>query len=89
MEVISPEVVKQCLGNKFENFYYVPSVGTRGGVLLAWDTLVVTLSRLHVTQNTITALVQQVEGPIWWITWVYGPQGNTEKVVFIAELGDV
>lgn len=37
MEVISDEVVRQCLGNKFENFFYVPATGTRGGILIAWD----------------------------------------------------
>ena len=37
LEVVTQEIVKHCLGNKFEKFYFVPAVGTRGGVLLAWD----------------------------------------------------
>lgn len=48
MEVITVEIVRHCLGNKFQNFFYLPAVGTRGGVLLAWDSLVVSLRRLNV-----------------------------------------
>lgn len=73
MEVISDEVVRQCLGNKFGNFFYVPVVGTRGGILLAWDPLVVSLSNRHITANTITALVSQEGAQMWWLTGVYGP----------------
>lgn len=59
MESISIDVVKHCLGNKFKQFYYVPAVGTRGGILIAWDSLVVSLSNRHTTANTLTALVSQ------------------------------
>lgn len=58
MEVVTPEVVAHCLGNKFETFYYLPAVGTRGGVLLAWDALVVAISHPHYTNNALTALVK-------------------------------
>ena len=57
LEVVTPEIVKHCLGNKFESFYYVPAVGTRGGVLLAWDALVVSISNRHISENAVTALV--------------------------------
>lgn len=89
MELISNEVVRQCLGNKFKNFYYVPAVGTRGGILLAWDTLVVSLSNRHITANTLTTLVSQEGAPKWWLTGVYGPQGDADKVEFLKEICDV
>ena len=63
MENINVELVRQCLGNKFESFYYLPAVGTRGGILLAWDATVVQLSNPDTTTNTLTAVVKPVEGP--------------------------
>ena len=89
MEVITADVVNQCLGNKFDGFYYVPVVGTRGGILLAWDSTVVSISNRHITANTITGLVTQDETPMWWLTGVYGPQGDADKIEFIQELRDV
>ncbi|XP_073355452.1 uncharacterized protein [Aegilops tauschii subsp. strangulata] len=89
MEVISSDIVRQTLGNRFENFYYVPAVGTRGGILLAWDHLVVSVTNSHLTMNTITTLIKQEGLPMWWLTGVYGPQGDTEKVVSLEELRDV
>lgn len=35
LQCISLDVVRQCLGNEFLSFYFLSSVGTRGGILLA------------------------------------------------------
>jgi exonuclease III len=83
MEVVTVEIVRHCLGNKFEKFFYLPAIGTRGGILLAWDASVVALSNPHRTENTLSALVQHVEGVQWWITGVYGPQLDHEKILFM------
>ncbi|XP_073363036.1 uncharacterized protein [Aegilops tauschii subsp. strangulata] len=89
MENITVELVRQCLGNKFESFYYLPARGTRGGILLAWDATVVQLLNPHTTTNTLTAVVKPVDGPEWWITGVYGPQGDREKIEFLQEIVEV
>lgn len=89
MEVVTIDVVKHCLGNKFEMFYYLPATGTRGGILLAWDASVVALSRPHYTENTLTALVTSSAGVHWWLTGVYGPQLDHEKLEFMQELVDI
>lgn len=89
METITVDVVRHCLGNKFENFFYLPAVGTRGGILVAWDTSVVNLSNPHHTTYTLTALVKPSEGPQWWLTGVYGPQLDQEKLDFLQEQVDI
>nr|XP_020147503.1 uncharacterized protein LOC109732728 [Aegilops tauschii subsp. strangulata] len=61
-----------------------------GGVLLAWDPVVVQLSNPHYTNNTVTALVKPVGAAgQWWITGVYGPQSDADKVEFLQELLDI
>lgn len=51
--------------------------------------MVVSLSNPHITENTITALVRQDESHTWWLTGVYGPQGDAQKVDFMHEIVDV
>lgn len=89
MEIVTLDIVKHCLGNKFETFYYLPAVGTRRGILLAWDATMVAPSHPHYTQNTLTALVKPRVGQEWWITGVYGPQLDGDKIVFLQEIVDV
>lgn len=89
MEVVSPEVVRHCLGNRLENFIYLPAVGTRGGILIAWDATTVLVSNPHRTTNTLTALVKPMVGAEWWLTGVYGPQSNNKKIEFLQELIDI
>lgn len=89
VEVVSRDIVRQCLGNRLENFYYLPAVGTRGGILIAWDDTVVSLSSSHTTANTLTALVQPHGAPVWWLTGVYGPQSDADKAEFLLELEEI
>lgn len=86
---MNPAVVRQCLGPAFDVFFCVPAIGTRGGVLLAAKSACVQLTNPHTTANTVTAWVQFQDATGWWITGVYGPQEDNEKVAFIHELKDV
>ena len=86
MEVIDRFVVNQCLGPAFDEFFFLPAVGTRGGILLAWDSTVLTISNLSLDSFSITREVSYREGGVWWLTAVYGPQANEEKQLFLREL---
>lgn len=57
MEVVTSEIVKQCLGNKFEGFYHLRQSEHVGRVDCVGPS-VVTVSNPHTTKNTLTALVQ-------------------------------
>ena len=85
LEVVMVDLVTHCLGNKFENFFYLPAVGTRGGILLAWDASMVAISHPHYKENALTALVKHLGGAQWWITDVYGTQHDHEKIAFMQE----
>ena len=89
LQEINVSVVQQCLGNKFGNFFYVPAVGTRGGILLAWDVAVTRVSNPHYQNNSLTALVKSPGAAEWWMTCVYGPQDDGAKVEFLQELAGI
>jgi hypothetical protein len=75
MAVISDRVVRDCLGPSFDQFFFLPADGTRGGILLAWQSAVVSISHPHFTANTE-----------WWFTGLYGPQRDVDKCAFLQEL---
>jgi hypothetical protein len=74
--VISRVIVDRCLGRAFDSFFFLPAVGTRGGILLTCKSEVVALSNPHFSDNAILACVGDVGAIGWWFTGVYGPQSN-------------
>ena len=57
MEVIDRYTVSQCLGPSFDEFFYLPARETRGGILLAWDSSVLSISSLSRDTFSITGEV--------------------------------
>jgi exonuclease III len=57
LQVVSRATVDRCLGREFDNFFFLHADGTRGGILLAWKSVVVSLSNPHYSDNAITARV--------------------------------
>lgn len=86
MEVIDRVTVNQCLGLSFDEYFFLPAMETRGGILLAWDTSMLRISTLSRDTLSITGEVHTRDDSIWWITVVYGPQSNEEKAQFLTEL---
>ena len=86
--VVDRATIMRTLGPKFvDNFVYLPADGTKGGVILAASANFFTLAPAGQTTNSISAQITDNEdGSTWGITGVYGPQGETEKCAFIAEL---
>jgi exonuclease III len=89
MELIYSSTVLETLGSEFDDYVYLPARGTRGGILLAWKSRAVTITDPEFTNNTISAKVSTSSGEPWWLTIVYGPQDNADKIAFLQELRDV
>ena len=86
--VMDQFIVNQCLGPSFDGFDYLPAVGTRGGILLAWNSSVMSIVNTSKDTHAITGEVQARGCAPWWITVVYGPQTAAEKTQFLEELGE-
>lgn len=82
LDAISVPLATQFLGPNLADFCYLPSIQTRGGVLLAWDRSVVSC------EFSLTARLSFCDGNSCWITVVYGPQPDADKVRFLQELRD-
>ena len=72
------------------DFFFKPASNTCGGILLAWrtDTWLVTSPqvRSHSLMAKVTLLQNNED---WWLTSVYGPQLDQEKLLFLNELREV
>lgn len=79
MELISSSIVLEVLGPEFNGYLYLPAEGTRGGIVLAWKSRVVTISDPMLTTNILTARVAAPECTPWWISVVYGPQDDNTR----------
>ena len=55
MELICLPVVLKALGSDFEDFVYLPVIGTRSGILFAWKTREVTITNLTCTTNILSS----------------------------------
>ena len=74
-------------GHRLRSFAQRPSSGTRGGILMLWDDLLVDVSCISFTTYCLSAMVR-VRGTdvLFKITTVYGPTDHSCKDAFFAEL---
>ena len=87
--LIYSAIVLDALGSEFDDYTYLPADGTRGGILLEWKSRAVTITDPMFTTNAITAKVTTATGTPWWLTVVYGPQEDADKVAFLQELREI
>src|SRR4051812_41019069 len=57
LEIVDYSVVARCCGSEFDKFFFLPAIGTCGGILVAWKSSVVALSSPHLSTNMITMRV--------------------------------
>ncbi|KAG2588181.1 hypothetical protein PVAP13_5NG209043 [Panicum virgatum] len=90
MQYIDDAVVIDTLGPNFmRNDAVLPAVGTRGGALLAVHEDYYQILQTEVRQHSVSARLQAKTGAVdWWLTVVYGPQDEQEKIAFLHELRD-
>jgi hypothetical protein len=81
--------IDRCLGRDFDCFFFLHADGTRGGILLAWKSTLVSISNPHYLNNAITMCIGGAVNNGWWFTGVYGPQADVEKCLFLQELKDI
>jgi exonuclease III len=86
LEYIDEFIVMQCLGPAFDEFAYLPAIGTRGDILLAWDSSVLEIANISLDTYAITGEITTKDEKRWWLTTVYGPQQTEEKMIFLNEL---
>lgn len=78
------------LGVEFDNnFIFLPSVGASGGIIIAWKACLGAVQASRVDHFSTSIQFCPASGAPWWLTCVYGPQGDDSKIAFLQELRDI
>lgn len=89
LDVCSVGLVPEICWTGFDCFYQ-PASNTCGGILLVWKTSVWSVTNPLIMSYSLTAKVSMLQSDeTWWLTCVYGPQTDQEKLVFLDELREV
>jgi len=89
MPVISQGVILSMLGSVFSHWVVLPAVGASGGILLAWRQDLGPATTSRVDEHSISVQFSPAGLQPWWLTCVYGPQGDERKILFLQELRNV
>lgn len=89
MENVSRRTVLSALGSSFSHYVFAPSVGASGGILTAWKHDLGPAISTRVDTYSSSVQFQPANKASWWLTCVYGPQGNNEKIQFLQELREI
>jgi len=88
---VTAQDITETLGTMFSTqFAFLPAQGTRGGALVAVDEDYYTITHSEFREHTVSVCITSNQClATWWITVVYGPQGDSEKIEFLRELREV
>jgi exonuclease III len=90
MPAISCGLILSMLGREFDsNFIFLSSAGASGGVLIAWRESLDAAGASRIDNYCVSVQFCPANRELWWMTCVYGPQGNEEKINFLLELRHV
>jgi exonuclease III len=81
MAVVPQGILISMLGSDFPNHFKLPTTGASGGiiVIVAWRRALGTTRHCRVDTYSVSVQFFLDKGHAWWVTCVYGPQGNEEK----------
>jgi len=89
LDTCSDSLIMELCGAGFD-YFFKPATHTCGGILLAWRTDTWSVTNPVIRSYSLTARVTLIHtGATWWLTSVYGPQSDPEKLLFLDELREV
>jgi len=84
-------LVNETLGSEFaKNYAFLPADETRGGVLVGVHEDYYHIVSSFTTTNAVSVKLQATTSNVsWWLTAVYGPQRDADKLAFLNELRQI
>jgi exonuclease III len=90
MSVCSRRAILTMLSIDFDNnFICLPAVGASGGIVLAWRSRIGATLTSRIDSCSASVQFSSPAWEPWWLTCVYGPQGNDAKIAFMKEIWDI
>jgi len=89
MAGISRGCILSLLGSEFSHWIELPAVGASGGILVAWRHELGPATAFRSDTFSLSVQFSPASSQAWWLTCVYGPQGDDNKILFIQEIRTV
>jgi exonuclease III len=89
MSVVSQRVLLSMLSSDFLSFIDLPANASSGGILVAWRQSLGITGEQCIDNHSVSVQFCPAEGQEWWLTYVYGPQGNESKIQIMQELHEI
>jgi hypothetical protein len=89
MEDISRRTILSALGSDFYQFSFLPLIGASDGILIAWRRHLGVTGQKRIDNYCISIQFCNANNRNWWLTCVYGPQRNGDKIQFLQELREI
>lgn len=87
LEEVPPSVWREIGGSRLDQFFFVPALGTAGGIILGWNSVLMSGNLLRMgTFNIKVEFCSKHENLTWRCTSVYGPNARSLKCAFWEEL---
>lgn len=87
LETISNTKFREICGRRFDTFKVLPSQGTRGGLMVAWNQRTYTKVSAEIKTFSITVHLKHIyEATTFAFTAVYGPTNHQERITFFEEI---
>jgi hypothetical protein len=87
---ITASLARETLGSFLDSYIELGAQGTRGGILLAWDKDMISVSNTVNRSFTISAMVQVLSNsPPFLLATCYVPSEDSRKEEFLAELTSI
>jgi hypothetical protein len=86
LQTVTPFVIHECLGPRFDRFEYLQVVGTAGGVIVAWVSQEVSVLGSRVDTFSVSVELATPLATSWSLSAVYGPTATPLKPLFLEEL---
>ena len=74
------------LGSDFTNWIDLPAIGASGGIVVVWRHGLGPASATRIDNYSLSIQFSPNNIQPWWLTCVYGPQGDDNKLLFMQEL---
>lgn len=79
-------VVSGVWGSRFREWCFLPSVGSRGGIIIAWDVRKVKVVESLIGNYSVSIKIMEEDNIMWWLSGVYGPATYHNREEFWEEL---
>jgi exonuclease III len=90
MQVVDRGIILSIQGGvgSFSDYVVLPSIGASGGILIAWKQQVRATGNRRLGNHIVSVQLCTGVGTPWWLTVVYGPLLNEDRILFLQELRD-